>query len=159
VTSPLIDPTSPRVFIDSSVLISGMISKRGASYALLLLAELGLVRFITCPYIQKETERNLGAKVPEILPLYHQFTARMNWELVADPSSEQVLPLISVIPPKDAPVLAAAINSSPDRLVTLDTAHFIRAVNVSQMSGLIICTPGDLLREIRQLLAKGFGHQ
>lgn len=134
-------------------------SQRGASYALLLLAELGFVRLIICPYIRKETERNLTAKVPEILPLYHQFTARISWEVVADPSSTEVLPLISVIPPKDAPVLAAAINAAPDRLVTLDTAHFIRAQQVSEISGLVICTPGDLLREIRRLLARGFGRE
>ena len=70
-TLPPLDPTAPRIFLDSSVLISGIMSQRGASYALLLLAELGLIRVIVCPYIRKETERNLALKVPEILPLYH----------------------------------------------------------------------------------------
>jgi predicted nucleic acid-binding protein len=158
VTLPPLDPTAPRIFLDSSVLISGIMSQRGASYALLLLAELGLIRVIVCPYIRKETERNLALKVPEILPLYHQLTARINWEIEQDPPSDDVLPLISIIPAKDAPVLAAAINSKPDRLVTLDTGHFIRAMSVSQQSGLLICTPGDLIREIRSLLARGFGH-
>jgi predicted nucleic acid-binding protein len=154
---PPLDPTAPRIFLDSSVLISGIMSQRGASYALLLLAELGLIRVIVCPYIRKETERNLALKVPEILPLYHQLTARINWELVQDPSPDEILPLVSIIPAKDAPVLAAAIFSKPDRLVTLDAVHFIRAFSVSEQSGLVICTPGELIREIRDLLARGFG--
>ena len=150
------DPTAPRIFIDSSVLMSGILSQRGASYAVLVLAELGLLRLILCPYVQKEVERNLNLKTPEILPLYQQLTARINWEVIPDPSPAAVLPLVAYMPAKDAPVLAAAIQSAPHRLITLDAAHFIRAINVSQLSGVAICTPGDLLRQIRGILTRGF---
>lgn len=75
-------PEPPRVFIDASALIAGVASYTGASRALLMLAELGLIRF-----------------------------------------------------------------------VTLDKTDFLESPQVAEPSGLRICTPGQLLREIRRLLA------
>lgn len=155
-TLPPLDPSAPRIFLDSSVLISGMMSQRGASYAILLLAELRLIRIIVCPYT-KGNRAQLSVKSAGNFAPLSSISCSNQLGTLFDPSSDEVLPLISLIPAKDAPVLAAAINSKPDRLVTLDTAHFIRVLPVSQQSGMLICTPGDLVREIRSLLARGFG--
>ena len=57
-----------RVFFDSSVLIAGTISSRGASYALLRLAELALIDAFISPEVREETVRNVRAKVPAGLP-------------------------------------------------------------------------------------------
>lgn len=64
---------------------------------------------------------------------------------------------IAVIIPKDAPVLATAVLVKPHRLETLDTRGSIDPPEVATRCGLRICTPGDLLREIRGILARGFG--
>jgi hypothetical protein len=79
--------------------------------------------------------------------------ANIPWEIVPDPTLEQVKPWIGVIVAKDAPVLAAAVIAHPHRLVTLDTKDFIEPPQIGARSGLRICTPGDLLREIRGVLA------
>ncbi|MCC6616791.1 MAG: PIN domain-containing protein [Anaerolineae bacterium] len=150
------DPETPRVFTDSSVIIAGCASRTGASNALLTLCEMGLLRPVVCPYVINETERNLANKLLRAMPDYQQLKAKIDWEIVADPDSEAVASWLDVITPKDAPVLAAAVAANPHRLVTLDAQHFIKAANVAPRSGLAICTPGELIREIRKLLAQGF---
>lgn len=52
------EPKTPRLFLDSSVIIAGLASRTGASHAILALAELGLIRLVGCPYILTEVERN-----------------------------------------------------------------------------------------------------
>ena len=56
----------------------------------------------------------------------------------------------------DAPILAAAINAAPDRLVTLNTQHFIDDLEVAKKSGLVIQTPGQFMIEIRGFLTRGY---
>ncbi len=152
-----IDPTAPRVFVDASVIIAGVSSRVGASHAIMALAELGLLRPVACPYVMDEAERNIQRKTPEALPRYREVQANIPWELVPDPTPEQVKMWVGVIVSKDAPVLAAAVIARPHRLVTLDTKDFIEPAQVTARSGLQICTPGDLLREIRGILARSFG--
>lgn len=155
-TSFPIDPSAPRVFLDASVLIAGSGSRVGASHAILALAELGLLRPVVCPYVIDEVERNIKHKTPEALPRYVEMRANIQWEVVLDPTSENVAAWIGIIVPKDAPVLAAAVEARPHRLVTLDTRDFIDPPQVAARSGLRICTPGELLRDIRAILASGF---
>jgi predicted nucleic acid-binding protein len=153
------DPTAPRFFIDASVIIAGVGSRVGASHAILALAELGLLRPVVCPYVMDEADRNIQRKTPEALPRFREVRANINWETVPDPAPEQVAAWIGVIVPKDAPVLAAAVAAQPHRLVTLDSKDFIEPKRVAAQSGLRICTPGDLLRDIRGILARGFGEE
>ena len=157
-TSPLVDPNAPRVFLDSSVVISGSASRKGAAHALLVLCEIGLFRPVVCPYVIDEVERNLHKKLPESLARFKELEANIAWEIVPDPEIQNILPWVRVILAKDAPVLAAAIQAKPHRFITLDTKDFISATSdVSQQSGLVIATPGDLLREIRSILVRAFG--
>jgi predicted nucleic acid-binding protein len=151
-----VNPHTPRVFFDSSVMIAGSVSRTGASKALLLLSEIGLIRPVVCPYVFNETERNLRKKVARALPDYQQLRAKIDWEVVPDPPGDAVSTWVGVIALKDVPVLAAAVIAKPDRLVTLNVEDFLKDEKVAQQSGLNIVTPGELLREIRQMLAQGF---
>jgi len=151
-----VDPTAPRIFVDTSVIIAGVGSRVGASHAIMALAELGLLRPVVCPYIMDEAERNIQRKTPEALSRYREVQTNIPWEWVSDPTLDQVRAWIDVIVAKDAPVLAAAVIAQPHRLVTLDTKDFIDPPQVTTRSGLRICTPGTLLREIRAILARGF---
>lgn len=148
-------PEPPRVFADASVLIAGAASYTGASRALLTLAELGLITLITCPYVQEETRRNLALKLPDALPYFDNLHDSIPWEQVDDPPQEAVETWMQIIREKDAPVLAAAVSAAPNRFVTLDKADFLDAPAVAERSGINICTPGELMREIRHILAEG----
>jgi predicted nucleic acid-binding protein len=148
-------PTPPRLFLDSSVLIAAMASESGASRVILVLAEVGLVKLVACPYVLQEVERNLSKKLPALLPIYHQLLDHLQFEMVTNPSLAEVQRWAAIIVPKDAPVLAAAVAANPHRLVTLDTRDFLSDPQVADHSGLVICTPGDLIQQVRSLLAGG----
>jgi len=141
----------PRIFIDSSVLFAAAVSATGASRALILLAEIGLLRLVICPLIFEEVERNLKVKAPEALPFFQRLQRALPWEIVSDPTLEEVQSCLNIIAAKDAPILAAAIKANPHRLVTLDTRHFNRS-EVKEVVKFPIQTPGELLTDIRKAL-------
>ncbi|MEX2145765.1 MAG: hypothetical protein WED01_01975 [Candidatus Rokuibacteriota bacterium] len=50
-----------------------MLSRTGASHAILILGELGLLRLVLPEAAVMEVRRNLAAKLPEIAPLFEEF--------------------------------------------------------------------------------------
>jgi predicted nucleic acid-binding protein len=68
---------------------------------------------------------------------------------------EDVIRWQSVIEPKDAPILAAAVASAPDRFLTLDVKNFIEPARVAEKSGLRIETPAEFVQAIRALVEEG----
>jgi predicted nucleic acid-binding protein len=153
--APTPSPAPPRLFLDASVIVAALASELGASRVILTLAEAGLFRLVVCPHVLQEVERNLAKKLPDLLPLYRQVLNRLPLEWVEDPTPKEVKRWAAIIALKDAPILAAAVVARPQRLVTLDVHDFLTNVAVAEESGLTICTPRELLREIRVLLEQG----
>ena len=141
------------VFTDSSVLIAGAGSRTGASRAVLTMAEMGLFKLIISRQILDECDRNLRKKLPAALPILAELLAVIGPEIVPDPPPEESLRWSAIIDPKDAPILAVAVQASPDRLLTLNTKDF--TAEVAAKSRLTIQTPGDFVKIIRKILTKG----
>ena len=151
-------PTEPpRLFFDASVIVAGAASVQGASRALLVLAEVGLVHAVVSPFALAEVERNLRWKLPAALPYFQRIREAGLWEIVADPPQDESNAWAKIVPLKDAPIIAAAIRAKPHRLITLDAKHLIVPPQVAAQSGLVIVTPGQVMQEIRQHIAAGFG--
>jgi predicted nucleic acid-binding protein len=142
----------PRVFADTSVLVAGAGSRTGASRAVLVMAEIGLYRLVVCRQVLDETERNLRKKLPVALSVFAELMAAIGPEILPDPSPEEVIRWQSVIEPKDAPILAAAVAAAPDRFLTLDVKDFIEPIDVAEKSGLRIETPADFVQAIRAFI-------
>jgi hypothetical protein len=153
---PPIDPNAPRFFLDSSVILAGSASLVGASHALLVPGEIGFIRLITIPYVFEEVERNLAKKLIKGLPRYQQIREAINWEIIPNPSSSELDVWRSNLAEKDIPILVGAINAKPERLITLDTKHFLNAQAVSQKSGIVIATPRDVVNDIRAAISAKF---
>ncbi len=60
------------VCVDADVLIAGLLSRTGASHAILVLGELGLLRLVLPEVAVDEVRRNLAAKLPEAAPLFEE---------------------------------------------------------------------------------------
>ncbi len=144
----------PRIFLDSSVLFAAAASPTGASRAIIVLAELGLWQLVICQQVFIEVEQNLQTKAPLALPYFQQLQTTLKWEIVADPTLEQIRNCAKVIVLKDAPILAAAIQARPDRFVTLDMRDFGQPIVQKQLVS-PIQKPADLLVELRQAIEKG----
>ena len=142
----------PRVFLDTSVLLAGLASPRGASNVILALAEAGLLTLVVSEQVLVEAERNLQEKLPKAIPEYERFLNTCPLERIADPSTEDVVKAKGIIHPKDASILVAAKSAQVDYLVTLNRKHFLDDPGVARTSGLRIGAPDDFLAWLREQL-------
>ncbi len=115
-----------RVFLDSNVILSGLLSEKGAPRILLDLLSLGLPFLIgvTGRYNLIEIERNLRKKIPGLLSLYKAYLPKLSLKVIPLPRPEEVRDFSGQIAEKDIPVLASAVRSKADFLVTGDRQHF-----------------------------------
>lgn len=139
----------PKVFLDTSALIAGIASSRGAARAVLQLAEIGLIEVIVSRQVIVEADRNIEEKLPEMLNEYRKFIEILAPALVDDPQQKDVKRFLTVINPDDAPILASAVISDADFLITWDRKHFI-GKNIHIHSNLKIVTPGEFLKYFRE---------
>jgi predicted nucleic acid-binding protein len=138
------------LFLDSSALIAGIVSTKGAARALLLLAESGLVTVTISEQVLAETERAIARKVPHALSDLRQAILASQARIVRDPAPEEVKAHPDLIShPADVPIVLAAMQAKVDYLVTLNRKHFIDDPSVAEKSGLRIGTPGDALSWLR----------
>ena len=142
-----------RIFADSSMLIAGCGSRTGASRDVLTMSEIGLFKFVVSQQVLEECDRNLRKKLPASLPIFTQLLANINPEFQPDPSLEESLRWADIIEAKDTPILAAAVLANVDRLLSLNTKDF--TAEVAAQSGLMIQTPAQFVREIREIVEEG----
>ena len=146
--------TSPDLFLDSSALFAGVVSADGASRALLLLAEGGLIVVTVSEQVVAETERAVARRAPQALLTYREALRSTGLRVVRDPAPENVQAHRDIIThPPHVPIVVAAIQAEVDYLVTLNRRHFIDDPDVAIRSGIPIGTPGDALAWVRQRLA------
>jgi len=139
----------PKVFLDTSALIAGVASSRGAARAVLQLAEIGLIEVVVSRQVIVEADRNIEEKLPEMLNEYREFIELLAPVLIDDPRQKDVERFLKVINYDDAPILASAVSSGADFLITWDRKHFI-GKDIHTHSNLKIVTPGEFLRHFRE---------
>lgn len=148
----------PELFLDSSALFAGIVSADGASRALLLLAERGLIVVTVSEQAVAETERAIARKVPQALPAFREAVRSTGLRIVRDPSPRGVAAHEKLIAHgADVPIVVAAMQAETDYLVTLNRRHFIDDPGVAARSGLRIGTPGDALTWARKHLPRQDG--
>jgi len=138
------------LFLDSSALVAGILSMKGAARTLLLLAESGHIAVTISEQVLAETERVIARKVPAALTDFRQAILASQAQIVRDPSPDEVRAHTDLIShPADIPIILAAMQAKVDYLVTLNRKHFLDDVDVARKSGLNIGTPGDVLSWVR----------
>jgi len=110
-----------RIFLDANILFSAARAD-GAVRQLLALCEAAGHELWADAYVFEEARRNLAAKAPNGLPVLEAMAARIR--IAALLAGNALLPDTMVLPEKDRPVLAAAIQHRCDMLVTGDRTHF-----------------------------------
>lgn len=139
-----------RVFTDSSALFAAVLSPSGAARELIRLAVIEEIQLIISQDVIMETQRNLGRKAPEIQPLLAKLLEVVDFEIVPDPSKEDVWAAEKYVVQKDAFIIAAAINAKEDFVATFDRKHLIDPPEVGIKSGLSIDTAGHVLSQIQK---------
>lgn len=142
------------LFLDSSALIAGIISMKGAARVLLLLAESGHIAVTISEQVLTESERTIARKVPQALSDLRQAILASKAQIVRDPSSEELTAHLNLIShASDVPIVLAAMQAKADYLVTLNRKHFIDDPGVALQAGLRIGTPGDALSWVREQIS------
>ena len=139
-------------FLDTNVLIAGMLSASGASAAVLDLAEAGVIVAVVSEQVLIEADRTIEVKLPQLAHRYRQYIKALRPVLVEDPSPADVRKAAKVIDTGDAPILAAAMKHRVDYLVTLDRKHFHSAM-ARRYAPFPIVTPAQFLEAFRSLFS------
>ena len=115
-----------RVFLDSNVIVSGLISDKGAPRIILDLLTLKLPFLDGCTgrFNLMEIERTIKKRMPGLLAVYRKYLPLLNLRIIPLPQQQELKKFASVIADKDVPVLVSAIKGKAAFLVTGDKRHF-----------------------------------
>ncbi len=127
-----------RIFLDANILFSAGRSDGAVRRLLSLASEAGHELFAD-PYVVEEATRNIEAKGGQTIPA----EVMMHISVVIAPLSTKLASQLP-LPPKDQPVLAAAIALNCTHLVTGDKTHFGNLFGQA-VHGVIVMSPSQLL--------------
>lgn len=143
---------SPRVFLDTSVIIAAIMSPNGGARLLFHLAQADAIRLVVGTVVLREAEEVLRRKAPQHIVTLAQFLDTGNVEIGSAPTVKQQKEASSLLEYEpDADILAQAIASNPDWLVSHDKEHFLGNHLLSKLP-FIIGTPGDIIAWLREQL-------
>jgi len=127
-----------RVFLDANVLMSAALKPDSRIASLWTLPE---VRLLASPHVLAEARRNVpapdvAARLEDLIEALAVLPAESaDFPIEGDPD----------LPPKDRPVLLAAIVSGADVLLTGDITHFGGCLGTA-VHGMRVLLPGEYLR-------------
>lgn len=139
-----------RVFFDSDVMIAGSASASGASFALLQLAELGLIKGYVSMQVLEECRRNLAEKLPDAIAPFEKIVKRCVTVSKTVPDEDSLSLLSNQAHKKDISILASALETKARFLVTFNVKDYWP----HKTARLEVLTPGELLSRIRFALNK-----
>jgi len=138
-----------KLFIDACVFIAASGSSEGGSSFVLELCKRGRFRAVCTRFVLLEAERNIHRKLGAgALLRFYKGLAELDPTLEAPPSPGELAACEAIVGEKDAHVLAAALKSGADVLLTLDRRHFMTEKVRGAHLDLVVMTPGDFLREL-----------
>jgi predicted nucleic acid-binding protein len=147
-----------RVFLDSNVILSGLLSDKGAPRILLDLLSIGFPFLIglTGRYNLMEMERNIKKKMPGILSVYKEYFPRLNLRIIPLPPKGELREYSGKIADKDIPVLVSALRGKVDFLITGDKQHFGKMKDLDKYPFHVV-TPSEFLDSILPEILKELG--
>jgi predicted nucleic acid-binding protein len=115
-----------KIFLDSNVILSGLLSDKGPPRVILdlLCLNMPFLKGVTGEYNLLEIERNINNRLPTILDIYRTYLPKLRLLIVPLPPPEAIKSYLGRIIDKDAPVLASAVIGGADYLVTGDKKDF-----------------------------------
>lgn len=130
-----------RVFLDSNVLISAIISDKSVSSQLLNLI-IEKHRLIICSYSITEVSKVLDRKFPNHVGKWDKFLASLEFELAYTPTDIKSYYVPSIRDPQDIPILVSAMVAQPDIFITGDRDFYTSEIR----EYFAIYTPAEFLQ-------------
>lgn len=147
----------PRVFLDSGVLLEGLLAPWSASRAVLILSRRRVFKIVLAKYVQGEVEDNLlellasdSRLANETVNAYSTLLRLLSPEFISLPNKQEVDRHRHLIRHQaDVPVLVSAMKATPDWFLTTNTRHFTK--QVALRTQLKILTPQEFITSVRVL--------
>lgn len=108
-----------RVFIDSNILVSAVLSEASLSSKLLTLL-IEKHHLIICSYSITEVSEVINRKFPKHISKWDKFLTSLEFEIAYTPSDLSTVKVPFIRDPADLPVLVSAMVAQPDILITGD---------------------------------------
>jgi predicted nucleic acid-binding protein len=138
------------LFLDSNVLLGGIVAEWGLDKAVLSLCAAKIARLLLAEAVRDEVEQNLlfhaqrlsASAADKLIGNHHRLIRLTNPEVIPWPEIDDVNASRHLIRHEaDVPVLLSAMSSRPDWLLSHNTKHFTQTV--AQRTGLRIATPAQ----------------
>ncbi len=138
-----------KVFLDSGVILSGLISDRGAPRLILDILSLGLpvLRGVTGRYNLAEIERIIDHRAPAARAVLAQLLPKLNLEVVFMPFLDEIGPFLGTAEDRDLPIIASASIARADYFISEDEALLSRLGGRSSLSARPI-RPAEFLKDL-----------
>jgi len=134
-----------KVFFDASVIFSAIYSTKGGSHKLTSLIKQSKIIGITSQTVVKELEDNLKKIGDYNKRKLHQFIIESGILVREEIKRDEITPFFNKVEEKDAHVVAGAINSHCQYLVTLDKRHLNNKKIKENFPKIKIVSPKDIL--------------
>lgn len=137
-----------KVFLDSSILVAACASKKGGSAFILGYCKQKKLKGYVSFDVIAEARRNVELKLNQVgKNRFSHFIKFANLFIVPPPNVEKIAECEQYIYAKDAPILAAAMESPAAILITLDRKHFLKEKVIQYFKPKVITTAGDYVRD------------
>jgi len=133
-----------KVFFDSSVIFSGIYSQTGASAKLVFLVKKDKIKGITSQTVIKELKQNLRKLESLDEKKLDLFILKNNF-LVLDKISKREIKKYNFVEPKDAHVVAGALLTKCNFLVTLHKKHLNNSQIKAKINEIKMVSPKEML--------------
>ena len=146
-------PRDIRVFLDTSAVFAAMQSESGGARLILKLGEAGALSLWIGHWVLQEAEAVLSRKSPASKPYLALLLDRAQVHVGAGAGADvlaQAQAVIDYLP--DAQIVAEALASNPDYLVSFDRKHLVGNTRAAGLP-FPIGTPADFLAWFRARLA------
>jgi predicted nucleic acid-binding protein len=147
-----------RVMLDTTVLVAGSAWPRWPR-EVLLAGLRGEVQLVLCPYMLDQAHRVLRKRFPGHLERFEAFLSLAPFELVSDPSPEELALHNGLVRDEtDLPIALAAISAQVDHLVSEDKDLTAEDATTEEVRRHIrVLLPGTFLREVMGVERGAFG--
>jgi putative PIN family toxin of toxin-antitoxin system len=140
-----------KLFLDTSVLLSGLNSPFGASAFILALFKLKKLIIVISPEVILEAEKVIETKFPLLKIPFLDFLSSGPM-ITKKLTAKEIKPAYRIINSEDAPILAGAIKGKVDFLITLDKKFLKTIKPFEKKIGFKVFTPKEFLEVFRRNL-------
>ena len=142
-------PRKIRALTDANILFAGSAFPRW-SYEVLEHAASGDFQIVLCPLIIEQARRNLQKRYPDKVERLETFFRLVDYELVSDPTPEEVVANQKLVRDlSDVAVALAAISAKVDYLISKDKDFTVQDESTAEIRKHVkVMLSGTFLREV-----------